>query len=199
MDVIPYMLSEEDVMSMTEHQLELLASCSTDVIIDKIFKYLMSNSANTVCQAMVRSAYNDRLQTMKFLESKKTAKCVEMLQQLSYSSITPMVGIEELQMYKKVIEYILGSKYAIPYVPPISGDIVNELIADLKESGNENVRAKIKALSQFLKDSPHKKATGTIVKNIIRNKGTYELLLKGIDFMIEKKQIGANPASWRYL
>lgn len=57
----------------------------------------------------------------------------------------------------------------------------------------------LKTYSFLFKDKPSARAKGTIVKKVVRNKTQYEILLRGIKYLIKKLENGESPATWRYL
>ena len=197
MDIIPYVLSETDLDTLTDSQLNMLAKCSTDMVLEEVLKYL-ENAGDSVYSGRIRGAYATKIALREFLTSEETKSNVEIAQRLSYTSITPMLTEEELIVYKNAIESIINNKYAIPYISPISGETIKTLREEVK-TNNKALAERLKKFSYLFKDSPHKSATGTIVKRVIRNRVEYEIILRGIEFMLERKRKGANPNSWRYL
>ena len=127
MFIIPYILEEDDLVNLTDEQLSDLAKCSTVMIQDEVVKYLDSKDADKICQERIRKAYADKLAVKEFLEAESTKTYVELVQELSYDSITPFLTTKQLRMYKGAIESIIYSKYAIPYITPIDGAIVKRL------------------------------------------------------------------------
>lgn len=206
MDVIPLIISEEAVGALTDELLAKLASCSTQVVNNKIIEYLENPGADPVIKQRVAIAYSFYIETTKYLESEQTAKDVELIKDLSYDSISPQLSMDELQEYRRAISDMLSNDKAIPYIAPIKGTLIQELREEMaeygKEIGNPDVIIAAKTLKKFstlFRDSQYASYKGTPVKKIIRNRNKYEILLAGIEFMIRKKQEGAVTASWRYL
>ena len=206
MDVIPLILSEEAADVLPMDYLYRLSECSTNVIKYKVLAYLDNPDADPVIRKKVQDAYSEQLLISEYLQSEDLAKDAEKVQSLSYSSVTPYLSIEELVEYKRAISAILGNKYAVPYVAPISGALVKDLCEDIynlyKETDDTTINdfyKKLKKHASLFRESQFASYKGTVVKKIIRDRGKYEVILRGIEFMIEKKKSCSLPASWRYL
>lgn len=205
-DPVPLILTEEAVLELPQDFLERLANCSTQIVKDKVLAYISHPNADEEVKHKLTTAYQRYISVTAYLNDAETKRDVELIRELSYKDIGPHLSVEELQNYKRAIIGILYNENAVPYVSPIKGDIIKALRDDIKEfaeSVNSEVlkdaAAAIYKNSDLFRDQQHAPFRGTIVKRIIREKGTYELLLRGIDFMVDKKTRGISPASWRYL
>ncbi len=112
----------------------------------------------------------------------------------------------ELEAYQDAILSIINNKFAIPYIAPISGVLIKDLtkkVHNLYKSTKSNLIKEfyecLKGNTTLFRDSQFQGYKGTIVKKIIRNRTKYTILLRGVEFMIEKKKQQALPMSWRYL
>lgn len=206
MDVIPLIISEEAVYGLSDELLAKLASCSTQVVNDKVIEYLENPNADPVVKRRIAAAYSFYIETTQYLESEQTNADVELIKDLSYESIGPFLTVDELKSYKRAIEDMLSNDNAIPYIAPIKGALIRELREEVYALGKETDNSavilagqRLKQFSSLFRDSQYASYKGTVVKKIVRNRSKYEILLEGVNFMIKKKESGALPASWRYL
>lgn len=212
MEVIPCILTEQHVMVISDEMLKDLATCSTQGIKQAVMQYLESDEANPVIKERVRTAYAERVSASAFLSSNITKTYCELLAYLDYGAIH--VGLDEqiLRAYKEAIEYILNSPYAMAYITPITKDTINNILEELKAQVKEckatdtrkwsvltDLLDNLTYAKKYFRDSMHEPYRGTIVKPILRNRGKYEIILHGVNFLLSKKAQGKSPETWRYL
>jgi len=204
MFVIPVVLSEKEVPLLPDSTLLKLAICSKDEVLVCIEKYLADENANVDVKERVYEAYKERLLSKRFLKSEEVKEHVSSVGSLDYEDITASQEISVLRDWEKSINEILSNQHAIPYIEPIRSCLLQELRKEAKALSKE-----VKELKRFAKmlekygylfrDSVHASYRGTVVKNVIRNREKYEIMLRGIKFLIEKKESGVDPRSWRFL
>lgn len=206
MVILPLILDEDITRKLPDRFLSQLAMCSTDTIKLKVREYIDNPGAEKEAKEKIIKAYADVLGLEDYLFSEETLQRVELIKDMDYYTINTYLTETQLLAYKEAILSILENESSIPYIAPIRGTKVKELLEDLKQYAvsTELPEAKklyesIKCCARFFRDSPFEGNKGTPVKKIIRNKGKYQIILRGIDFMLEKKRVGALPASWRYL
>lgn len=204
MFVLPYLLSEEQAALLTDEQLGKLAACSTNVLVGHVKSYLSNSSRDMAVANRIHKAYSHKLDTEKFFNNEELQECVKRVSALTYDDINPGIGIETLQEYRNDIKAILNEDLAVPYIAPIRGSIIEDFLVDLKECTQDNPELKklLKVLSKnktLFKDPRNTPFRGTIVKSIVRDQQRYEIMLHGIDFLINKAKEGKSPSSWRYL
>ena len=206
MDVIPFILSEEVAKEIPIDFIVKLADCSSSVVKDRVKKYIATDGADGEVVEIVKAAYLSQLEMEEFLNDEKLKEYVEIVHDLDYVDINPHKSIEMLEKYKVAITYVLDNKYSVPYIAPISGTLIKDLrdeisnYADGVDSPTIKLFAKrLKSCSGLFRDSQHTAYRGTVVKKVIRNRSKYEVILRGIDFMLDKKRTSKNPSSWRYL
>lgn len=204
--VIPLILSEEMTKELPEEILAGLAECSTSIIKKRVKDYLYSTEADKEIQNKVYKAYSLQIVGDEFLQDESLAAKVNLIKDLGYYSITPHLTIDELEGYQDAISSILNNKFAVPYIAPINGTLINELMKNInilyKSTGSVLLKSFYECLKKnksLFRDSQFEGYKGTVVKKIIRNRTKYIIILKGIEFMIEKKKQQAMPISWRYL
>lgn len=206
MDVIPLILSEELAREIPLDYLAKLAECSTSIVKGKVKDYLNSPNAADDVKAIVKAAYSEQIAIEEFLSSKDISEKVELIKDLDYVNISTHQSVERLQEYKEAITAILSNDYAVPYIAPIRGVLIKDLREEIsvfaKATSNQYLKSfesKLKKHSSLFRDSQYETYKGTVVKKIIRNRTKYEIILKGIDFILDKKMNNTNPQSWRYL
>ncbi|MCI9050704.1 MAG: hypothetical protein HFI05_02080 [Lachnospiraceae bacterium] len=204
--VIPLILSEEMTEKLPEEILIQLAECSTSIIKKRVKNYLNSMEANKEIQAKVYRGYSFQIAIEEFLQDTELAKKVNLIKDLEYYNISPHLSMTELEAYQDAILSIINNKFAIPYIAPISGVLIKDLtkkVHNLYKSTKSNLIKEfyecLKGNTTLFRDSQFQGYKGTIVKKIIRNRTKYTILLRGVEFMIEKKKQQALPMSWRYL
>lgn len=210
MDVIELILSEEDVAELTDIHLYQFAACSYGSVRESVIAYLRNPNADPKVRERVLRAYAEQLDLLEYLQDDKTLQYVNLLNELHYSTIGYGLDVGTLQRYKDAIEYVIGSeheRYAVPYIAAIDGKTISELIQEIWEYAAENknsklmffVENKLRPAKKYFRESPHEKYKGTVVKHAVRDRSKYELILRGINFLLEKKAANVSPASWRFL
>ena len=204
MYVIPVVLSEEEVSLLPGSTLLKLATCSKDEVLLCIEKYLDDKGSNTDVKEKVFEAYKERLLSKRFLESEETKEHISFVGSLDYKDIAVSKEVSVLRDWERSINAILSSQYAIPYIEPIRScllsDIREEVSALCKEGkALKQFSSALKKYGHLFRDSTYASYRGTVVKNVIRNREKYEIMLRGIKFLIEKKESEADTGSWRFL
>lgn len=206
MEVIPYILDERAVVDLPDSLLQMLAECSTKPVMDSVIAYVNNDKADSEAKAKILTAYSRQLGIKQFLEDKAVQDIAAEVKELSYASINPSLSVEQLQEYGDNISFLLNNDNAIPYIPPIRGDVIKGVIEELKEisktSNNQYVELfckNIQRCTRLFKDTKKVSYRGTVVKHIVKNRSMFEVMNRGIEFLIAKKNAGESPASWRYL
>ena len=105
LEVIPLVLSEQDVRELSDEVLRLIADCSTKVVVDVLKRdYLSNTKADPAVQAKIRKAYSYQLGRDAYLDSEEVANNVDMLRDVNYSTIVAEMPVHQLQ----------GSVYLFP-------------------------------------------------------------------------------------
>ena len=213
--VIPGKLTAEEVVQMPDAALITLVNVSTDIITFHINRFIL-RARQSGGTDMDRQAA-DRLETFykkvkerdEYLSSPDTLKMVEELRGLSFENITYNIPTEKLEVWKTFIDEILSNDNAVAFIPKKTGSYIDEQIEILSESlkggsveEQEMGRRMISLINNnrsMFKNAPFKSDKPAILRSIVYNKDKLIVERDGIEFLIKKKQSGANPLSWRLL
>lgn len=205
MDVIPLILTENDVIALGIDYMQLIAECSTNAILEFVKKYLSCSNTNVTCRDVVERSYLPILNQIKFEEDESTVNIVKLLNSLDYDCISAGTSDEDLDMYKSALDFFLRSTIAVPYKSPIRVSKINEVIELLSNDTSEykdtykNIATKIKKHKLYFKDPNSAGAKGTIFKHVCKNREMLELLRGGIDFIQTARSDNIQCNQWRHL
>ncbi len=201
MDVIPLILSERDVAALSDEILSMLAECSTDCIQVKICNYLKDEKRDEATAHRIAEAYSNVIRLKEYLQDEQLKESVENIKNLTYEDISPSLSIEQLTEYKENIQGILDSEYAVPYLKPVRSSLLKELLSAMEASGSDakRIAERIHKFSYLFRDPPSASYKGTVVKKIVRERTKYEVLVRGIQYLIGRKAKDMFPSQWRVL
>lgn len=209
MDVIKFVLSEDDAYLVPMDIFKGLAGVSSDIVLRRINSYLDNPDANTAVKRRVEEAYSDVQQKKDFYSSEELQTSVKELMNLTYSDVNAGQSKEQLEKWHSQITEILQSPFAIAYIPPVKYADLREyrqIILERSKTESPNVADVLIRLEEnisknknLFKDAPFKGYTGTPVKRIVNDRSKYEVLLKGIEFLLKRKAEGVKPQTWRYM
>lgn len=208
MDVLLGIISEDVAYKIPMDIFKGIASVSSGIVLKRIDRYLNDTNAMPVVQRRVKEAYSEVTEKNDWYTSENILNAAQELSSLMYSDINASQSIETLQKWKDDIQMILDSPYAVAYIPPVKVESLKELcdvlVSRSKEIGPDgaylmSLSDDLQANKVLFKDAPFKGYRGTPVKRIINDKTKYEIMLKGIDFLMERKHAGNNPQTWRYM
>lgn len=207
MDILPYILTEEHVQDMTDRHLSMLADCSTERIYEHIIAYLKNENADSQCKERIYAAYENLIEEKSYFSSEKTIDSANKVKDMEYTDLSWYMEDKELLDIKEAILHITENKNAVPYIPPISNDLVKILKEELSEYCKANPKLEgaktfydnLKKNSSLFRDSRSQRSKGTIVKKVVKNPDKYEIILKGIQFILDARKDGGNVGDWRYI
>lgn len=208
-EIIPYILVESMIDEMSDDQLQLLVNCTTQRSMHFITDYLSKtdDSVDPVIQKKIATAYSYVINRDKFLNSDKTKECCELLKDLNYNSVSVADSKEYLESVCEAIKYITSSDYAVPYIAPVDGNALKELKESLSISiASDSSLYWLKLLLENLnsygdvfRDPRSEYNKGTVVKKVVKNAEMYEILERGVEFIIGLKEAGKLSNTWRFL
>lgn len=206
MDIIPRILTEDMVSAMTNYHLELLTKCTTDRVMDFVLRYLESPDADPTVKQRLSIAYDYIIKRNEYLNSEETKQKSELLLNTTYDSVSVALTVKQLRDIQEAIDYITKSEYAVPYVSTVGSSELAELRQELKEYVKDHDNYQLKVLlnnlqkyGDLFRDGRDSQNKGTVVKKVVRNMTTYEIISRGIDFIIGIKESGKTYQSWRFL
>lgn len=207
MDIIPHILTEEMVEDLQDEHLALLASSTTERLMKFIHTYLnKKDGVKQEVQDRIRDAYDYTIKRDKFLAAEQTSVYSELLLNTEYSMLSVAMPVEQIDELIAAIDYITTSKYAVPYISSITASNCNSLKKALIDyiGGESHPEAskflkKVMKYNNLFKDGNAEFNTGTVVKKIVRNLQTYEIMRRGLCFIRETKLAQRTYQSWRFL
>lgn len=206
MDILPLILTEDTLLLLTEEQQKMLARCSTTVIMHHIENYLQNPLANPKVVELVRELYKAKLEQRAFLKNILEITFLEEVRMLKYEDVGPHLGIDTMKRYIQCLELILNNSAATPYIAPVRKDLFDDfyfyLTIDERVKSERELKefyCKVKKYKEYFYDGNNASYVGTAVKNILRERQMFEVILHGLKFQLEMIESQTNPASWRYL
>lgn len=206
MYVIPLVLTEEAAMELPDEMLSALVTCSTKAVKEKVKGYLENPEAKPGVKAKVGSAYDDVFKRDAYFADEALVANVQKVDTLEYGDIQYSLPLQAMEEYAEVLEGVLQSQYASPYLSPIEGSIIKKLKAEVGAYASEVQSKALRELarnledySSLFRDSKSEKHVGTPVKRVMLNYRKFEVILHGLKFLIGRKQAGADPRSWRLI
>lgn len=203
--VINSFISEDHVKILAkENLLQDFANCSKSIIVDNIISYIESADADSEVKELLTNVYKDKLFFLNVQQDEIINENVEKVYGYNFYSVNAGLTVEELEQMKQDIKSVYNEELDIPYINPISGDIIANIINNLLALYRVNKDIEYKKLSYILtrnkdlfRDKANAASKGTIFKKISKRSMDFEIILRGIDFLIEKKNAGCLPESWR--
>lgn len=206
MDIIPHILTEDNVRDLTDEHLSMLVVCTTERLMKFIYKYLDDARADDEVHARVAKAYDYTIQRDKFLAAEETKRYSELLTSTDYSMLSVAMTKDSIEELIKGIDYITQSPYAVPYISSVTNSNYNTLKESLTQYLNEfhltgvnEFLNKFKKYRELFRDGPVEYNRGTVVKKVVRNLQTYEIMRRGLLFILDAKQHNRTYDTWRFL
>lgn len=203
--VIRYLLNEEHVLILQrEKLLDDFAICSKDVIIEQVIEYINSEDSSSQLVEFLSNSFKDRIEFLNVQTDEGIIKNISKVYEYSYSSIHAGLTIDQLLEIKEDIISVSNEKHNTPYVPTINKDIIANIINNLLALYRVNLNGEYKRLAHILtknkelfKDKNNSPSKGTIFKLVAKKSTELDIILKGIDFLIEQKTNKRQPEAWR--
>lgn len=199
----PFLTEEHIFILAKENLLNDFARCSRTLIVKGIVEYL-NEGTNEEIKSLLREAYKSKISFLDIQKDESVLEAVSTVAGYTFSSVNDGLTIDELKTMEKTIKSVYNEECNIPYINPISGDIINNIISTLIARGRVTGNTSYKRLAfllsknrELFKDKPNKNATGTVFKPIMRKSTDLDIILRGIQFLIEQKQLGHEHNYWR--
>lgn len=207
MDVLRSVITEDDAYRLPMDIFKGIASCSSDIVLKRINEYLENPDATEIVKRRVEEAYSDVMDKKAYYGSEELIEVAGEISNLTYADINAGQTIDKLEYWKRNITSILTSPYAVAYIPPVKADTLKALLVVMRDRGVKSAEdgyilelsERIRGHKTLFKDAPFKGYKGTPIKRIIKDKTKFEIILRGIDHLIEVKRSGEDTQSWRYM
>lgn len=212
--VIPMVLPEQVVYNLPDYMLKELPECTSDILLKYINSYIETNenSGNEVSQRVatrLKSAYSYRNARIQFLKEEGTQEIVELLSNLTLEDISIAVDEETLIKWKNAITFVFESDKIEAMKHVVTKQAyehfrarVSDIPASCTEVESQAVYRMLSIMEEnksLFKSAPFTRLRGTPFRGILLRKEVYELILYGIDYILDKKRKGLEPISWRLL
>lgn len=175
--------------------------------------------------AVMRSAYEQVNKVNDYLNSDEAKDLADTLCSLQYSDVSAELPIEKLISYRSVILDLLSedkdfvesytkeslegqaSGMKVAYTPKLDESnyyrVIHEMNVHMASNGANNETAnlvkRIKNNKNLFVNSRAKLNSSTVLRKAIYKKDRLRSILRGLDFLIDKKNSGVSPRSWRII
>lgn len=203
--VVSHFLTEDHIRILyKESMLKDFSQCSKPTIVFNVRNYIESNESDAEVRDMLLEVYKDKIDFIDIQKDEDVLSMIDKVSAYNFSSVHAGLSVDELNSMRKTITSVYNDSYNVPYINTIPGDIIDSIINNLLALNRVNKDMEYKKLSYVLtknkelfKDKPNANASGTAFKAVSRRSMELDLMLKGIDFLIEQKSLGRQPESWR--
>lgn len=199
MDIIRFVLNEDDARLIGQDLLNSLAKCSTASVMLEVRRYLGSKKADEDVKDMVRIAYADELNEITSQRDKDLITATNIITELQFSEIDMTVSIEQLKVWQSYIDKMNEKGEFRPYKAPVKLFTIKEIIETVKDMGYSELSKKLLVSKNVFSEVSTARAVGTPFKRAFFQSTNTEVKEKGIDFLIRMKESGVTPNAWRFL
>lgn len=215
--VVPGKINTELVEALPMEALEIIADLSSNIVVMHVNRFIQTYGGGADANL---SSISDKLKTAytytndkeDYLKSEKVKQMAEELRNLQYEDITFLTPAEQLIEYRMLIKELEENEFASAYTSEKDSAYLRAGMEKIKEIASSYIDKNADAVTScyrvhdiiknnrsLFRNPPFKKNSATILRSVIYRKDDFELILSGIDFILEKKKSGAAPRSWRFL
>lgn len=199
MEVIRFILNEEDIKTIGQDMLDSLARCSTSSVMMEVKRYISNPKADKEVVSMVKKSFSSELAEMDSENNEELLEAVSVVTGISYSDISNTTPTDILLMWQKNVG-ILREKGALrPYKSAVKSYTIKEIIEELGDRGLKDIAKKISAKKNVFSEISTARAVGTPFKQAYFQSVQIEIKERGIDFLLRMKKAGNTPLQWRFL
>lgn len=215
--VVPSKIDTDLIENLPDKAMAILADLSSNIVVMHVNRFLNSQNASaanlgSVCDKL-RAAYAYTNEKMDYLKSEKVKEMVNELRNLQFEDITYTTPRDKLDAYKILIEELIDNEYASAYTDEKDTQYLKAGMQQLETYVGELVRsgASYGAINScyrlhkiihdnksLFRNPPFKRNSATILRGVLYRKDDFEIMLRGINFIIGKLDSHANPRSWRF-
>jgi len=197
MDVITFVLTEQDVKAIGQHGLDALAVLDTYLVMKEINKYLINPKADPQVVGMIKKAYSRPLAIAEAATDRELRSALQLIETLRPFDITADIPVETLEEYSRAINKFMECSYATPYRSSVKGYSFKEAMAVVKEI-NPRVYQKVNKAKTIFTDTHNSGSVGTVFKRSSYNIWNLKIIQYGIEFLLESSK-SYSPVAWRHL
>lgn len=226
--VLPNILTDEDVVNLSDDVLKELTKISTGIVIKYVNSFINDNinSDNPVSReaaVKLQNAYLQLNKTVEYLNSKDARDFADTLSKLQYSDISYDTDLEVLKLWRtQIIDLLsededfrksytgdmsdsetLGMKTA--YTTKLDKDNLNDTVSRITgiaiatgctKAANVLVSG-IRKNPNLFKNGNYNLNRPTVMRKAIYKKDRLQNILRGLDFLIPRKEAGLSANEWR--
>lgn len=226
--VLPNILTDEDVVNLSDDVLKELTKISTGIVIKYVNSFISDNinSNNPVSReaaVKLQNAYLQLNKTVEYLNSKDARDFADTLSKLQYSDISYDTDLEVLKLWRtQIIDLLsededfrksytgdmsdsetLGMKTA--YTTKLDKDNLNDTVSRITgiaiatgctKAANVLVSG-IRKNPNLFKNGNYNLNRPTVMRKAIYKKDRLQNILRGLDFLIPRKEAGLSANEWR--
>lgn len=225
--VLPGILKADDVQAIPMDALIEMSKTSTGIIINYVNKFVSSNIESDDpmlrrAAEIMKAAYDEINRINEYLNSDEAKVLSDTLCSMEYRDISAEVPLEKLIVMRSTILELLSEDedFVKSYTNEIAESATHGMktayTVKLDEDNMYNVCNRMRVIcdqhhsaagmhlisaitsnSNLFKNSRTKLNSPTVLRKAIYKKDKLKSILRGIDFLIGKKQAGVSPISWR--
>lgn len=225
--VLPGILKADDVLDIPLDMLIEMSNMSTGIILNYVNKFISGNinsSDETMAAAAKKMsiAYENVNKVNDYLNSEEAKTLSDTLCSLEYRDVSAEMPLEKLTVMRAAILELLAEDvdFVQAYAKEISESSTRGMktaytvkldednfirildamrVVNRKEHtlAGDNLIGCIERNTNLFKNSRAKLNAPTVMRKAIYRKDKLKTILRGIDYLIDKKQSGAPPISWR--
>lgn len=226
--VLPNILSDEDVIQISDEVLKELTNISTGIIIKYVNTFISQNmdssdDCSRAAAVKLQKAYMQLNKTSEYLNSKDARDFADTLSKLQYSDVAYDTDLEVLKLWRmQIIDLLsededfresytgdvsdsetLGMKTA--YTTKLDKDNLNDTLARMTGlaistgcvTATGTLIAAIRKNANLFKNGNYNLNRPTVMRKAIYKKDRLQNILRGLDFIIPRKEAGLSANEWR--
>lgn len=226
-DVIPTILTADDVCNISVEVLRYLPSISTDIVLRSVNNFIAANSNSTddthrQAALILNSVYSEVNSINEYLNSSDAKELADTLYRLNYDDITADVGLDTLKRYRAAILQLLSEDSSfvesysteslklrntgtmVAYTAKLDTNNFDTTLQLMREAARGDVIAlslcsRIQKNASLFKNGNRAVNKSTVMRKAIYKKDKLKSLLKSLDFLIPRLEAGQSPITWRRL
>ena len=225
MDVLPLILTEQDVNYLPDSVLKLFAEASTSIIVQKVNEYCTKaeregSDFSKGIASRLRNAYMFINRVNSYGKTSEARNIAYNLNNLRIEDIRNEVHPDQLNLWLDQINMVLTNKDISDQEHFVNNSAIGELFKEcdsylIETTGKMNsgemsridgipIIASIEKLKDAVMDNrnlfreaPFSKTKGTVFTRLLSRKEDLILIKEGIEIVIAKQKSGKDARSWR--
>jgi hypothetical protein len=224
-DILPTILTVDDVLDLSDEMLNLFTKISTGVIVENINEFVekYKNSEDVECRdaaLKLERIYKPMNDVNAYLESDEAKSLSDTLSALQYSDVSATEDLDKLKMYRSLIIELLsededfvksylndevnkdGLSKKTAYTTKFDKENLQNVLEEMDKAAGMNVTARmlissIENNASLFKNGNYNINKPTVLRKAFYKKDKLKNILRGLDFLIPKLEAGVSPATWR--